>query len=302
MMNTLSFRGSIPDADAPDTSFFGLPLKGMPGRKGSFWITDLDGTFLDRKTYSPAWALPSLRRALNKGIQVAFCSSKTPAEQQHLQSFLEIRVPFITENGSALYLPTEQFPSPPPLFEQKGDWYFRPLGQTHPEISTLLHRLEEEQDWNLGRMSRMPLSELRDRTGLEENAALRARTRLYSETLTAPLSPEKQETINRFLQKHGLQMECGGRFYTVYDRRCDKGRACRLLKSILEERHGPLLTLGIGDSANDRRMLEAVDFPVLVQKTDGSHEKMDIPNLTRIPAIGPLGWQKMANEWLKAML
>jgi mannosyl-3-phosphoglycerate phosphatase len=42
--------------------------------------TDLDGTFLDHRTYSCAESLPALRAATAQGTPIVFCSSKTRAE------------------------------------------------------------------------------------------------------------------------------------------------------------------------------------------------------------------------------
>jgi len=56
---------------------------------------------------------------------------------------------------------------------------------------------------------------------------------------------------------------------------------------------GRVSTVGLGDSANDEPMLRAVDIPVLVRKSDGSHlEVVDLPGLIIAPYAGPEGWRE----------
>ena len=54
--------------------------------------------------------------------------------------------------------------------------------------------------------------------------------------------------------------------------------------------------LGIGDSLNDAPMLQAVDYPYLVQRPNGEWRHFEVPNLIRIPAIGPLGFTAMVKD------
>ena len=52
------------------------------------------------------------------------------------------------------------------------------------------------------------------------------------------------------------------------------------------------MTIALGDSLNDLPLLQEADYPVLVQKKDGSYESgMDIPGLIRAEGIGPEGWK-----------
>lgn len=66
-----------------------------------------------------------------------------------------------------------------------------------------------------------------------------------------------------------------------------------ILIDIYKRKFGEIITIAIGDSPNDIPMFEKVDYPVIVRKPDGSHDrKMDIPNLIKADGIGPDGWNK----------
>ena len=52
-------------------------------------------------------------------------------------------------------------------------------------------------------------------------------------------------------------------------------------------------TVGLGDAANDRPMLEAVDRPILMPRRDGSFDReltAALPGAERAPGPGPAGW------------
>ncbi|MCC5788574.1 MAG: HAD-IIB family hydrolase [Opitutales bacterium] len=275
--------------------------KDQPVPRQGVIVTDLDGTFLDRTTYSPAASLPMLRKALADGQIVVFCSSKTPSEQKHLQQTLGIKIPFICENGSAIYLPREDFPELEKEIEKDSDWLVIKLGAGFPEIDSVLENFEETYTTDLGRMSQKPIKNLASLTGLSEPAALRARSRLFSETLTAPLEENTKAQLETFLRLQGLKFECGGRFHTVTSLETDKGKAYKHLKALLQTIRGDLLSIGLGDSENDLRLLESVDFPVLVAKEDGTHEPVELEPLHRNKKPGPHGWSATIGAWLHAM-
>jgi mannosyl-3-phosphoglycerate phosphatase len=56
-------------------------------------------------------------------------------------------------------------------------------------------------------------------------------------------------------------------------------------------------SIGIGDSQNDLPILEAVDFPVLVQKPGGEYDSaVHVPHLFLAPGVGPAGWRAAVVE------
>ena len=86
----------------------------------------------------------------------------------------------------------------------------------------------------------------------------------------------------------------------------DKGIACRRLlawyRRLGQEDERSLLTIGIGDSLNDLPMLAAVDYPILVQKPDGSYDPVvQLPHLIRAVGVGPVGWNRSLMDLLPTL-
>lgn len=260
----------------------------MPPRPIIF--TDLDGTLLDRQTYSAEACLDTIRKAQAANIPIIFCSSKTPQEQIHIRRQLGINDPFIVENGSALYLPEGFFARPIPSAKRKDGHTVLDLGLPGAIIRMHLAGLQRRLGFPLKGMSRLELDEVMALTGLDAEAAKRCKARAYSETITAPLNDRQKDLLNKELDKLGLHMACGGKFHTVTSSSADKGMAVWLLSEIFRSEWGPITSIGFGDSANDFPLLGRVDCPVLVRKPDGGREDMPIPHLRTTEGIGPAGW------------
>ncbi|HCP98037.1 MAG TPA: haloacid dehalogenase, partial [Pseudoalteromonas sp.] len=65
-------------------------------------FTDLDGTLLNHRDYSTEAVDTLLQELQYSGVPVVFNTSKTFSEVVALQQALNIKQPFIVENGSAV--------------------------------------------------------------------------------------------------------------------------------------------------------------------------------------------------------
>jgi predicted mannosyl-3-phosphoglycerate phosphatase (HAD superfamily) len=98
----------------------------------------------------------------------------------------------------------------------------------------------------------------------------------------------------------GLRVVSGGRFQTVTGAGSNKGNAIARLVDIYRQQYGDIITIGLGNSANDQPMLEAVDQAYLVQNPGGVWQEMDMPGLRRVAAVGPRGWRQVIEELLSS--
>ena len=260
--------------------------------------TDLDGTLLDFESYALDCTLPAVKALQQAGIPVVFCSSKTFAEQLYYRRAFGLKDPFIVENGSAIVIPVDYFTFRYVFQTTRHGFHLIELGVSARHIISHLHTLRSDLGINFRCFTELSIDELSGITGLPPAMAQRAQQRDYSETIIPQRPSEDLSRLETALKQKGLKLHHGGRFFTVISREADKGRAVKALNRLLEQKFGPILTIGIGDSANDAPMLKAVDYPFLVQQPGGRWADLPVP-ATKIPAIGPHGFVDLA-EWLLA--
>lgn len=167
---------------------------------------------------------------------------------------MDVKDPFIVENGSAIYIPKKYFSFSFSHDFSTKEYYVIVLGERYSRVREVVDRLDVK---SFGRMSVEEVSKV---TGLSKNLAKLAKQREYSETLV--LNEDEKEKL-RLIEKAGLKWTYGGRFYSVIGK-TDKGKAVKNLMSLFKKEFGKVESIGVGDSPNDFPMLEAVDKPFLI--------------------------------------
>src|SRR5438132_7140469 len=90
---------------------FSQPAAAMT--QGIVVVSDIDGDLLESGTHSRADERAALDFLAARGIPLVINSSRTRAEIERLQQTLQMHTPFISENGSALFLPRGSVPFAP---------------------------------------------------------------------------------------------------------------------------------------------------------------------------------------------
>ncbi len=275
---------------------------GEPSRPKLIIFTDLDGTLLDLGTYSYLPALEALGRVISGGVPLVFCSSKTGVEQRYYQERMGIRGVMIVENGSAILIPQNQFSEHYPSSGTTAGHDIIELGESADRIRSELADVRRETGVQFRGFKEISLEELCSLTDLAADAAARAQAREYSETIVGDMPVADLETLGGALQSRGLSCIRGSRFHTVVSSKVDKGKAVRLVTKRFRHEIGDICTAGIGDSGNDEPMLGEVDRPYLLQRPDGTWEKMRIDRLRRVEGSGPASWNRLVcnlldEEW-----
>ncbi len=282
-----------------------------PGRPlGTVVFSDLDGTLLDRESYSWAPAADTVRTLIERGAAIVFCSSKTFAEQRALQEEMGVHAPMVVENGSAVVVPRGYF-SGCAATSAAGRWHARGayveavLGLPHRQVVEALREVRRSTGLDARGYADMTPDEVRRRTGLSAPAARRARAREFSETVEVPGGAEAWRVLLHALRASGLHGFGSGPTGTIVGRRADKGTAVRLLSrlyrreaALLDPDGPPLRTVGIGDGANDTPMLRAVDRAFLVERPGGGWAELRVAGIERVRGVGPVGWARAAERIL----
>jgi mannosyl-3-phosphoglycerate phosphatase len=278
---------------APPSYSKGRKEKHPPGR---LIFTDLDGTLLERETYSWKPAEPALRGAEKAGIPVIFCTSKTRTEIEYYRKQIKNRHPFIPENGGAIYIPRGYFRHEPPDARKTRKYLIIELGTPYRELREALKSMQRK-GLKVRGFSDMSVLELRRLSGLSLRQAYLARKREYDEPFMLE-EPRQEPRVLEMIKKRGLQYFRGTRFCHILGNN-DKGLAVKILTDIYQqEADMPLVTLGIGDSPNDFPMLRAVHVPYLVKGHDGKYASRS-PAFLRADGAGPHGWKSAVLDFLE---
>ena len=220
-------------------------------------FTDLDGTLLD-SNYSYKDALPVLKILKKRKIPLIFCSAKTKAEQEFFQKKMGINHPFIVENGSAIYIPNKYFKRE--KGKKRNGYQVIVLDAQSGRIRKEIKKLQKK--YKLKTFYALTKKEISRIAGFglkKTKLAKLAKDREFGETIV-----EADREALKELKKN-FNVVSGGRFIQVFGKKADKGKAVRILTQMYKKEFGKVITIGIGNSENDKPMLKNVALPVLVE-------------------------------------
>lgn len=263
-------------------------------------FTDLDGTLLNGEDYHYDEAIPVLTALRQQQIPVIPVTSKTRSEVEVLRQTIAPNDPFIVENGSAVFVAPadERFAIAPT--KTLGNFQLMQLGCTYTEARTGLCQLSEALGHDLqgfGDLSRKKIMQL---TGLSAEEADRAKAREFTEPFLTlkTIPPEEVEAAANTL---GFQVVVGDRFSHLIGTQAGKGKAVQQIVQAFQSAHPdtPITTLGLGNSPNDRAMLEAVDVPVIIPGRTGPHPGLTMYDWKVAPFPGAKGWASIVQALLE---
>ncbi len=259
-------------------------------------FTDLDETLLERYTYSFQQAEPALALLREKEIPLVICSSKTMPEIERYRNQFDNHHPFISENGGGIFIPSGYFKDYLNYMPKSYRIYDEIiLGTPYAELRGALNELKAE-GFNVRGFGDMGPDEVSALTGLGPEEARLALQRHFDEPFT--YDGADVEGLWASIQRKGLQLTEGRFFHLIGGH--DKGNAVEVLKDLYRKKLGGITTAALGDSPSDIPMLGCVDYPVVVQRDDGSYDsRVDVPGLIRAEGIGPAGWNSAVMELAK---
>ncbi len=255
-------------------------------------FTDLDGTLLNDSTYSFNAALPALNLIRRKKIPLIFCSSKTKTEIEHYRKKLDNDHPFISENGGGIFIPSDYFKFQIADLGFKTDqtmgYDIIKLGARYSDLRKAVQELQQE-GFDLQGFGDMSVEEVARLAHMDLYEAAMAKERDCDEPFVFGGSDRDMQRLFDAIKTKGFNYT-RGRFFHILGK-SDKGKAVSILMELYRKKLGEIVSIAIGDNPNDIPMLERVDNPIVVRKSDGSYDPdIDVPNLVRAGGIGPAGW------------
>jgi len=255
-------------------------------------FTDLDGTLLD-DNYSFKKARPALSLIKKKKVPLIICTSKTRSEIEFYRKKLNNNHPFISENGGAIFIPKNYFKKV--KYDKKiGNYKVIELGTGYRFLKKNLKKIENKlgNKIKIISFSDMQVEDLMKDSGLSLKEARTALDREYDEPFKMVGKKANKRKALEMIKKYGLNHTGGGRYHHILGNN-DKGKAIKILKKIYKENYKEeIKTIGLGDSLNDREMLDIVDTGFLLQKPNKKYANVKNKNLTKVRGISSEGWNK----------
>jgi mannosyl-3-phosphoglycerate phosphatase len=254
-------------------------------------FTDLDGTLLSHDSYDWRPARPALAALQHHRIPLVLTSSKTRRELERWRARLGQDGPFISENGSALYVPIATGSAPPAGAEQVDGYWRVELGTPWAVLREALGHLSRDLGVPLLGFGDLDSTQVARLTGLGGEDLAAAMAREYDEPFV-PARPLEEDTERRLAELAagwGLRVTRGGRFYHLLGPVSKADAAGRLVAGA----GAPVTTVAVGDSPNDLELLAWADYAVVVARPDGSHApelRQGVPDAHFTQQAGPKGF------------
>ena len=248
-------------------------------------FTDLDGSLLNRETFEFFQIKPFLKKLLSYDIFIIPNSSKTAKEIINFNDELGEKLPFIAENGSAIYslnLINSNFPEKINLSRELSEIieiFNKKVPLSLKSKCTFLKDLKKKQQ-----------SEI---LGLPVDKIKYAINRDYTLPLKFEGSKNQKEKLQRCLQSIGLTLQEGGRIINLCDKVSKSDAMNKVIKVFKKINNEKMITVAVGDNYNDLDMLRNSDFPCLVFNDKFTLEKININNCIVSKKPAPEGWEEI---------
>ena len=248
-------------------------------------FTDLDGSLLDRDTFKFDKILNYIKDLISKGIFIIPNSSKTKIEIEKFNNDLDEDLPFIVENGAAIYnlnLIHSSFPEKISLSREIGeilDIFNNEISKKYKSKCKFIKNLKTDIQLQI-------FGQSKEKVKLSMN-------REYSIPLLYDGSKTEKVDLIKSVNNAGLSLHEGGRVINL----CDKISKSRAMKHVVKifkkiSKEG-LVTIGVGDNFNDLDMLKNSDIPCLVFNDKFTMEKININNCLVSKKPAPEGWEEV---------
>jgi len=264
-------------------------------------VTDIDASLLEPGTRSLSDERAALDFLADRGIPLIINSSRSRAEIERLHHTLEIVTPFISEHGSALFLPHRCLPFVPDNARAAVGGHVIEFGRRYYQVVDTLRLVCRELSLEVVGFAELSIDEVARELGIPSAEAQLVKLREYTELFR--IEDESEATLSRLfkaLRRRGLRCYQRGRHYLV-SATPDRAESLRTLKSLWRRAWGDHVMVGLGDSEDDVSWLQFVDVPIFVENGRSSvpaRVLRKLPTVRLTERRGRLGWSDAIFEFV----
>jgi mannosyl-3-phosphoglycerate phosphatase len=268
-------------------------------------VTNIDGSLLEPGTQS----LPDERAALDflaaRGIPLVINSSRTRAEIERLHQTFQMLTPFISEHGSALFVPHGSFPFVPDRALPALGGGVLEFGRRYHDVVDTLRQVSRELGVEIVSFAGLTIQDVARELGVPIVEAQLAKLREYTELFRIVDETDAMRSrLFKALRRRGLRCWRMSSHLLV-TATPDRAESLRTLKAIWRQAWGDPIMIGFGDSEDDVAWLRHVDVAIIVQSDRTGVparvlSKLPTVHVTRSPGRG--GWSEAVFEFVGAQL
>lgn len=269
-------------------------------------VTDIDGSLLEPGTPSSHDERAALDFLAARGIPLVINSSRTRAEIERLHQTLQMLTPFISEHGSALFIPHGCLPSVPDRARPAVGGAVIEFGRRYHEVVDALRLTCRDLNVDIVGFAELAIEDVARELDVTIVEAQVAKLREYTELFR--IVDESEITRSRLfkaLHRRGLRCWRTDRHHHLATATKDRAESLRTLKALWREAWGEPFTIGVGDSEDDVAWLRHADIAVIVQ-----NDRAGVPSrvLSKLPTAhitqwpGRQGWSEAIFEFVGPLL
>jgi len=256
-------------------------------------VTDIEDSHLEADARSLLAERAAVEFLASHGVPLIINSRRTRAEIERLHERLELLTPFISEHGSALFLPPGCLPVIPADATRTVSGHVIEFGRPYHEVADAVRITSRELSVNIVGFADLTIDDAARELGVTGVEAQLAKLREYTELIRITDETDaKRSHVFNTLRRRGLRCWPAGRHHLVT---ATRNRADSLLtfKALWRDAWGEPRIIGVGNSEGDVAWLKYVDLAVIVQNDrDGIHPRIlsKLPNAQVTRRSGRQGW------------
>tara|TARA_X000000368_G_scaffold45138_1_gene32420 strand:- start:561 stop:1415 length:855 start_codon:yes stop_codon:yes gene_type:complete len=280
------------------------------GTKAYIIITDLDASLLDG-SYSYKDAIDALDVIHEEEIPLVLNSSKTLSEMLVIaDKWRWKRKPIlIGENGATLAFPKldsegECWSKYIKSTALLGDYFCVYDPAAYERILSISNKLRINHSFKFEGFSDLSAESLSDLTGLNLQASKNAKNRYATEPILWHSSLEDWQYFKQKISAHGIKAVRGGKFFHLMESGYDKAIGMTSVLSLFKNRYPNVdwKTFAIGDSPNDRLMLEQSNLALVIPNAEKGMMALRRPDYYSAKFYASKGWNSSVLEILNLSL